>query len=90
MNQIQENINSLLLKCVEFYGDDFNYKKTLADNKSQIDLDNGFIAKETIKAVNNLLVEEKKIEELELLITGDESNEEILEKVKNIIDKYSE
>lgn len=84
MSLIQNNINALLLKCVEFYSDEKNYEKKLANKQSQIDLDQGFVGRETMKTVAHLLDEEAKLDELAKQLEAEESPESVLEQIKEI------
>lgn len=61
IQQMLENQIALLKKCVEFYVNEENYKRKLTENKSQMDLDVGFLAKETLKTVKNLEDQNQKI-----------------------------
>jgi len=88
MSQIKENINSLLLKCAEFYSDESNYEKKLANNQSQIDLDKGFVAKETIKMVKLLMEQEEKFDQLASQLEEDGSPEDLLKQIEDITSKY--
>ncbi len=91
MSQILLNKVSLLLKCVEFYANEDNYNKKLKDNNSQIDLDGGFVAKETIKTLNTLSQTETDLNDLTIALENEDgSPEEIYAKLKEITDKFKQ
>lgn len=88
MSQIKENINSLLIKCAEFYSDESNYEKKLVDKQSQIDLDKGFVAKETLKTVKILMEQEEKFDQLATQLEEEGSPEDLLKQIEEITKKY--
>lgn len=88
MSQIKENINSLLMKCAEFYSDESNYEKKLVNQQSQIDLDKGFVAKETLKTVKILMEQEEKFDQLATQLEEESSPEDLLKQIEEITKKY--
>lgn len=88
MSQIKENINALLMKCAEFYSDESNYEKKLVDKQSQIDLDKGFVAKETLKTVKILMEQEEKFDQLATQLEEEGSPEDLLKQIEEITKKY--
>lgn len=61
IQQMLENQIALLKKCVEFYANEQNYQYVLKDGKSQLDLDKGLVAIETLKIIKNLEEQSQKI-----------------------------
>lgn len=88
--QMLENQIALLKKCAEFYANEKNYIQSLSNEMSQIDLDEGFVAKETLKTIKILEDQNQKIsDEFEKIseATNMPTIESISEEVKKIMNQ---
>jgi len=78
--QMLENQISLLKKCLEFYADEQNYTNNL------INADKGFLAKETLKNVQNLANQNKELsDQYDILTKKNASPEEAMGEIWKII-----
>lgn len=86
IQQILENQIALLKQCLEFYGNESNWKKT--KEKSLVEADAGFLAQETLRNVAKLDQQSKELsDQYEVLMQAQSSPEALLAEVKKITDQ---
>lgn len=87
--QMIENQIALMKKCLEFYSDENNWNKK--GDKSLIENDGGFLAKETLKNVEKLEQQNKEIsDQFDELSKLNSNPEALMNEIQNLINKQND